>query len=132
MTRISDVFGGNFLDQEDIGNARPVCTIENWESVTFPAKDGKPEQTKLVLSFLGKSKRLVVGVQNAAKLEESLGELEQWVGKQVIIYVDHEVMFGKKKTGGLRAMVPGASPIQVLPPPAPEPSTLPGDDLIDF
>ena len=101
-------FVGNakYLKKEDIPS--PVDTSILWikeEEVTTP---GKGTDTKVVLYFDGLKKGLVLNATNAETLLEITGtdDYEQWVDLPVQLYVDPDVTYGGKKTGGIRIRKP--------------------------
>jgi len=113
-------FVGNakYLKKEDIPS--PVDTSILWikeEEVTTP---GKGTETKLVLYFDGLKKGLVLNKENGEALAEITGtdDYEKWVDTPIQLYVDPDVKYGGKKTGGIRIR----KPVQVqVPVQEPEP-----------
>jgi hypothetical protein len=109
-------FVGNatYLKKEDL--SEPVDTdllSVKEEKVTAP---GKGTQTRLVAYFDGLSKGLVINMANADTLAELTGtdDYDKWGDTPVQLYVDPEVKYGGKKTGGIRIRkcAPGLVPIQ--------------------
>jgi hypothetical protein len=105
-------FVGNakYLKKEDIPS--PVSTSILWtkeEEVTTP---GKGTNTKVVLYFDGLKKGLVLNNANAETLLKITGteDYEKWVDVPVQLYVDPDVMYGPKKTGGIRIRKPASGP----------------------
>ena len=101
-------FVGNakYLKKEDIPS--PINTSILWtkeEEVTAP---GKGTETRLVLYFDGLKKGLVLNMANADALEDITGtdEYEEWKDIPVQLYVDPDVTYGGKKTGGIRIRKP--------------------------
>ena len=65
-------------------------------------QDGGTER-KPVVHFAGIDKPLVCNVTNWDSIEELHGaDTDGWVGRSVVIYVDPDVRFGSKRTGGIR------------------------------
>lgn len=133
MPRVSDVYGGNWLEKEDIGNRQVIVTIESIS--VHEMGDGK---RKAAIHFVGKEKALLVNVTNAAAIEAITGtdEMDDWTGTRVVLYTDPNVMYQGKRVGGLRikavpaARQPAPAPPPVTPPPsATEPLM---DDEIPF
>jgi hypothetical protein len=113
-------FVGNakFLKKEDISS--PINTSILWikeEEVTAP---GKGTETRLVLYLDGLKKGLVLNTANAEALLEITGtdDYENWSDIPILLYVDPEVTFGKKKVGGIRIRkpVPVLMPVPVQEP----------------
>jgi hypothetical protein len=106
-------FVGNttYLKKEDL--PEPVDTTLLWikeEKVTAPGKDAK---TRLVAYWDGLTKALVLNTANCETLAELTGtdDYEKWVDVRVQLYVDPDVKYGGKKTGGIRIRIP--APVQV-------------------
>ena len=111
-------FVGNakYLKKEDIPS--PLDTSILWikeEEVTTP---GKGTETRLVLYFDGLKKGLVLNRTNFEKLVELTGtdDCEKWVDTPVQLYVDPDVKYGGKKTGGIRIRKPPSGPTLKLKP----------------
>jgi hypothetical protein len=98
-------FLGSYLQQEDIPEPTTV-TITSSKSVTFEDDD----KEKLALYFEELEKGMICNATNINLLIALLGsdETDDWVGKQVTLYVDPTIMFGGKKVGGIR--IRSASP----------------------
>lgn len=82
--RTSDVYGTkNSLKAADLGNSRAKVVIEDAKLVKFDNGD------KIVLSFAGKEKCLILNKTNAKTIEEMLGsdETDRWMGKSIVLYV---------------------------------------------
>lgn len=114
MARIGDVYGGNSLKAEDLGNATPVVTIE--EISIREMDDGK---RKAILHFAGKEKTLVLNVTNASIIEGITGtdEMDAWAGTRIQLYVDRNVMYQGRRTSGIRVRAPRATQAAAPPPP---------------
>src|SRR6516164_3212777 len=118
MAKSYKKFVGNakYLKKEDIPS--PVNTSILWikeEEVTTP---GKGTETRLVLYFDGLKKGLVLNRTNFEKLVELTGtdDCEKWVDIPVQLYVDPDVTYGGKKTGGIRIRKPPSGPTLKLKP----------------
>jgi len=108
-------FVGNakYLKKEDISS--PVNASILWikeEEVTAP---GKGTEIRLVLYFDGLKKGLVLNMANADALAEITGtdDYEQWSDIPIQLYVDPDVKYGGKKTGGIRIRKPPSAPVPV-------------------
>lgn len=72
------------LKAKDFIGKNMRVTIERVDTVTYPADDNKPEQTKAVLYFVGKEKRLVLNGTNTETLCNAYGtESDGWLGKEI-------------------------------------------------
>jgi hypothetical protein len=115
MGRSYRKFVGNakYLKKEDIPS--PINTSILWikeEEVTAP---GKGTETRLVLYFDGLKKGLVLNTANAEALAELTGtdDYEKWVDTPVQLYVDPDVKYGGKRTGGIRIRKPPSASVPV-------------------
>ena len=78
--------GGSFLRADDLQGSTVKLTISEIGQHTFD--EGKPTQkTQVILSFVGKEKKLGLNVTNAKALADRLGpETDAWIGKEIKIY----------------------------------------------
>jgi len=126
--KTGDVYGGNWLEKEDIGNRQVVVTIESVS--VHEMNDGK---RKAALHFVGKEKALLVNVTNASCIEAITGtdEMDNWAGTRIVLFSDPSVMFQGKRVGGLRVKAVPSNGRPVAPPPKHEPVSEP-DNTPDF
>jgi hypothetical protein len=109
----SYVGDGQYLKKEDLSD--PVDTELLWvreEKVTAP---GKGTKTRLVAYFDGLSKGLVLNTANCEILAEitETDDPNEWKDVALQLYVDPDVKYGGKKTGGIRIRkTPGTAPVQ--------------------
>lgn len=126
MTSYKTAFG-SYLKAEDIGQSCPVVTIEscNIEEI------GEEKDRKPVLHFVGKDKAMACNLTNAQAIEAIVGtdDMDAWVGHQVQLYVDPNVMYGGKKVKGLRVRAPQRPVPQKVQAPPPKPQPLPDDEF---
>jgi hypothetical protein len=117
--RTREVFTGGFLKAEDLGAASPVVTIDHYK-VDKVGDDRKP-----ILFFVGKDRPLVLNVTNANRITEIMGtdEMDDWVGKQIRLYVT-KVDYQGQRVPAIRVESPKG---QAAPPPPP-----PDDDDVPF
>lgn len=135
MPRTDEIYGGNWLEKEDLGDRQVTVTIE---SVTVhDMGDGK---RKAALHFVGKEKALLLNVTNASVLEGVTGtkEMDDWAGTRCVLYNDPSVMYQGKRVGGLRVKASAQRQpshnasrdfAAVRPKPAPVPVQEPDDEL---
>ena len=105
---------GHYLKKEDLSD--PVDTELLWvkeEKVTPP---GKGTNTRLVAYFDGLSKGLVLNTANCETLLEMTGtdDPNEWKDVALQLYVDPDVKYGGRKTGGTRIRKPTPAPVQKL------------------
>jgi hypothetical protein len=127
---------GSYLKAGDLNGRKVPVKIAAWEVAEFD--DGK----KLVLSFVGREKKLAVNLTNCNSIIEILGtdETDQWVGHVIVLRPDR-TMFGAKMVDCVRveayvpATTPRPGPAAVAPPPPPPPPVeefIPTDDDVPF
>jgi ribosomal protein L34E len=66
--------------------------------------DGGKKSTKPIMKFVEPVKPLITNTVNFKRITKLLGSryIEDWIGKQVILYGDPTVTFGKEVVGGVR------------------------------
>ena len=101
---------GHFLKTEDLSD--PVDTELLWVKEEMVTPRGKDTTTRLVAYFEGLSKRLVLNTSNCETLAEITGtdDPNAWKDVAVQLYVDPDVKYGGKKTGGIRIRRSGHGP----------------------
>jgi hypothetical protein len=113
----SYVGDAQYLKKEDLSD--PVDTELLWvkeEKVTAP---GKGTKVRLVASFEGLPKGLVLNTANCEILAEITGtdDPNEWKDVVLQLYVDPDVKYGGKKIGGIRirelVSVPVSNPVPV-------------------
>lgn len=102
----SDAFKSNYLGKGDLD--KPViATIKDVYIEKIKGDDGDEE--KAVCHFTNGTKPMILNVGNWATLEAAYGEeSDNWRGRQVEIYVDPNVMFGRDRVGGVRMRIPSS------------------------
>jgi hypothetical protein len=85
------LFPGRFLKAADLGNAKATAQIE---SVVIEQLEGdKGVEDKVLVSFVGKQKRLVLAKINGISLRAMFGsDVREWIGKRVTLYATADVM----------------------------------------
>jgi hypothetical protein len=101
---------GHYLKKEDLSDS--VDTELLWvkeQTVTAPGKD---TTIRLVAHFDGLQKVLVLKAANCETLLEITGtdDPNEWKDVAVQLYVDPDVKYGGKKTGGIRIRKPLSGP----------------------
>lgn len=126
MPNISEMRESKFLKKEDIGRG-VLATITGCIKKNVAAEGADPEQ-KWCLTFREIDKPLVLNMTNAQLCAQICGseDTDHWTGKQIVLYVDPNVMYAGKVIGGIRVRKPKPS---AAPPPPPEPLT---DEDIPF
>ena len=125
--RKGEALPGKYLSKDDF----PTPTLVRIRLVTLEMvkSDRGPDEQKPVVYFkdpsnasLDLSRGVILNVGNWEACEEITGEddSDNWLNKQIVVYVDPDVTFGGKKVGGVRIR---ASQAPVAEPP------LPSDDV---
>jgi len=97
LTEVYSTSGG-FLKASDI--TQPTsATIESYEVFTKDYGDGKGEKSQVILSFVGKEKRLGLNWGNAHDIEKLIGtdDVDQWIGTTIKMYVKNEKIGNEMK-----------------------------------
>lgn len=128
MPKIGSLFPGEFLSGKEGGWPRKFTISHLVESMKV-GEDMKP-----VLYFIGEERGLALGPVTGAQVAEACGteDYEDWVSREIVVYFDPEVYFGKKKTGGLRVRAPKQQGAKPATKPAPPPIEEDMDDDIPF
>ena len=120
MAKVSDVKQSKYLDKKDCGANGIKVVIAGYTHEDVSRTD-EPTDMKYVLSFRdgkradgthGEIKAICLNLTNAERIETILGsdDLDDWIGGEIILFNDESVMFGQKKTGGIRVYVPQKTP----------------------
>ena len=112
MPHISQLGSSKFISQADC--MKPLLlTIKGCHQDEVGQDDGDKEE-KWCLDFEEIKKSLVLNQTNGELLGEVTGKetIEEMVGYKVVLYVDPNVKFGKKKVGGVRVRAPKQPPNQ--------------------
>lgn len=84
MSQYKNEGNSDDLKAKDFIGKSLKLVIDRVESVTYPANEGQPEQTKAVLYFVGKDKRLVMNGTNTGALCVAYGnDSDDWIGKEI-------------------------------------------------
>ena len=97
-------FTGKNLAQDDLEGKEVKVTICDAKVETV-GNDEEGREQKIVVYFEQFEKGLVLNATNYNTIFDHCNgsdETDNWLGKIGTLYVDPNVMFGKKKTGGLR------------------------------
>ena len=111
----SDAYPSKYVSKDDL--TRPVSvTIQTVVIETLEGDDKKED--KPIMYFNEEFKPFIVNSTNWNTIEEAYGlDSDEWVDHKIVLYHDPNVMFGKKKVGGVRVRIPGAKakPLTVRP-----------------
>lgn len=95
----NDLYPSKFLSKDDVPQPR-IVTITKVSREELTGDGGK--EWKAVIHF-AEAKSMVLNRINGTVLFEELGKTtDDWINKQIEIFVDPSVMMGGKRVGGLR------------------------------
>jgi hypothetical protein len=102
MPKINEMLPSNYLKQSDFPEDYLV-TVRAIERKNI-AMDGKPADFKWLAHYNEFEKPMVLNATNIQLMAKACGsdDTDDWIGKQVIVYVDENVSFGGELVGGLR------------------------------
>ena len=105
-------FLGSYLQKEDIPDPI-IARVREAREETLEEN----ERAKLILYFEEFEKGLVCNVTNINVLIDVMqsDETDNWIGKDVGLYVDNSVMFAGKRVGGIRCKAPGVPIVRTAP-----------------
>ena len=102
--KLNEVFPSNFLKSDDLNDRDALATIATAEMEDIG------NDRKLVLSFQGKSKRMICNKTNANRIAFLYGDdTDGWIGKEVDLTSEF-VEFQGRTVKGLRIKPPGKKP----------------------
>lgn len=132
MPRTSEMRESKFIKQSDVDGG-VLWTVSGCERHNV-AKEGADPEFKWCLTFEEIDKPLVLNSTNIQLCERAFGsdDTDQWVGKKLVLYVDPNVSYGGKVTGGVRVRAPKkpATAKPAAPPPPADPDF--DDDQVPF
>ena len=104
---ITGMRSGRWLASEDLldkPNEPIAVTIQGvWRHTDAEMDGGRIEPEIFSLRFQGAKKEMVINATNRKTLSTLFGAVQNWAGKRVEIYVDHNVkQFGGGRGNGLR------------------------------
>ena len=99
--KLSDMIESKYLKQADV-DGDVVVTVQSVTKVNV-ARDDEEADYKWTVKFHEFSKPFVANPTNLKRLGKYLGDdSDDWIGNSVVLYVDPDIEFGGKVTGGLR------------------------------
>jgi len=98
-----------YLKADEVKDEPKTFTIDSVEPAETP--DGKPA---LQLIFVG-GKKFTLNKTNGAILAGSYGDdTDTWIGRKIVVTFDPNVMYGTKRTGGIRVKALGIKVASLL------------------
>lgn len=118
--KVNDAYPSKFLTAEDLDGSDVNVTIDDVQLEEIG--QGADKQKKLVLSFRGKKKGLVVNKTNANTISKVLAsdDTDDWIG-QTITIGPREVEFKGEMVWSIRVSLKKPGPKKPAPAPEPEP-----------
>lgn len=118
MARVNDMIESKYLKQSDVPED-VIVTVAKIGKVNI-AKEGDPAEEKWACKFREFQKPMLLNSTNIKLLEKACGsdDTDDWIGKEVILYVDENVSFGGQVVGGLRIRKQRQEPAKKTPPAA--------------
>jgi hypothetical protein len=106
MPNINVLRESKFLTRADAGKGILV-TITNVSQANV-AMDGQPVEMQWILHFKETAKPFILKSVNGQNVARILGseEMNDWAGKQIVLYDDPTVIFAGKQIGGIRIRAP--------------------------
>lgn len=115
MPKTKEMIESKFLRKEDI-DGEVIVTVEKIGKGNV-ALDDQPEEMKWMCKFRELKKPMVLNSTNIQLMEKAFSsdDTDDWLGKEIILYVDPNVSFQGKLTGGLRvrSATPTAAPKRI-------------------
>jgi hypothetical protein len=103
------LFPTDYIKHVELQGQDVTLTIAKVDLEDLQLRGTSKKKRKGVLSFKETPKKLVLCRENGETLKKLYGrDADEWIGKQVTIYPDPNVMFGPNKVGGtrIRAQMP--------------------------
>ncbi len=101
MAKVGEMIESKYLKQSDV-DGEALVTVQAVAKRNI-AREGDDPEYKWLAKFKEFQKPLVLNSTNIKRLARALGDdTDDWIGKQVVLYVDPDIEFGGNVTGGLR------------------------------
>jgi hypothetical protein len=106
MPKVSQMLESKYLKKDDVGEG-VLATFRTFKHVNVAQEDQQADM-KWVAYFNELEKPLVLNSTNIQVAAMALGSdnTDDWIGKQIVLYVDPNVSFGGKVVGGIRLRAP--------------------------
>ena len=102
MALVKDMIPSTYLKKEDFDEPT-ICTVAKVGKKNI-AKDDETPDVKWLVKFDEFDKPMILNKSNIEALADACDsqDTDDWLGKEVIVYVDPNVMFAGERKGGLR------------------------------
>ena len=129
MPKIGEMIESKYLKQSDV-HGESVVTIQKVGKANV-AREGDEPEYKWLIRLEEFSKAMVLNSTNIKRLAKACGsdDTDDWIGKQVTLYVDPDIEFAGNVVGGLRFR--GQAPAPKTRQQMPRQTGAVGDDMAD-
>jgi hypothetical protein len=102
MAKIGEMIDSKYLKQSDVDD-EIIVTVEKVGKANVAKENDEPEY-KWLIRFTEFKKPMVLNATNIKRLAKACDseDTDDWIGRQVVLYVDHDVEFAGNVVGGLR------------------------------
>lgn len=102
MAKIGEMIESKYLKQSDVEDEVTVTIVKVGKGNI--AKEGDTPDMKWMVKFQEFKKPMIINSTNIKRLARACNseDSDDWTGKQVVLYVDHDVEFAGNVVGGLR------------------------------
>jgi hypothetical protein len=118
VAKIGEMIESKYLKQSDVDEDRVVTVVKVGKANV--AKEGEEPEYKWLIRFKEFNKPMVLNSTNIKRLAKACAsdDTDEWIEKQVVLYVDPDVEFAGNVVGGLRVRAHKAAPTtkSVMPP----------------
>jgi hypothetical protein len=119
MAKIGEMIESKYLKQSDLSDDMVVTVAKVGKANV--AREGDEPEYKWLIRFNELPKPMVLNSTNIKRLAKACNsdDTDEWLGKQVVLYVDPDVEFAGNVVGGLRVRAYKAPTAtrQITPPP---------------
>lgn len=118
MAKVSEMIESKYLKQSDVDEEVTVTVVKVGKQNI--AKEGDEPELKWMIRFQELPKPMVLNSTNIKRLARACNseDTDDWAGKKVVLYVDHDVEFAGNVVGGLRIRAVAKPSGSVQKPPA--------------
>ena len=101
MAKVGEMIESKYLKQTDVHDEMLVTVVKVGKANI--AREGDEPEYKWLVRFQEFAKPMVLNSTNIKRLAKACGDdTDDWVGKQITLYVDPDVEFAGNVVGGLR------------------------------
>jgi hypothetical protein len=117
---------GKYLGKVDFPGPGKLVTIKGYTQENV-AMDNQPKEIKPIIHFFEMDRGMVLNPTNQQLLMAALAmtddtDINESLGKKIVVFVDPTISFGGQIRGGLRIRAPRNPAPQAIAPPLPDPA----------